>query len=101
MLDAGRSSAPSRSSTTSANGQQRAELRRQIASGPSSARRQAEEASRGEGGIPATLSHEIRTPLNARDRLSSRSCAAGPSTPATLAHALEVIDRNASAQAGD
>ena len=72
------------------------QLRAQIATAEE-ARNVAEEASRVKDVFLATLSHEIRTPLNAvlgwTRILRSREHDA-----ATLARAIEVIDRNASAQ---
>ncbi|HEU4926705.1 MAG TPA: ATP-binding protein [Vicinamibacterales bacterium] len=72
-------------------------LRRQIAASES-ARVVAEEASRVKDEFLATLSHEIRTPLNAV--LGWTKILQGRSVDgATLERALEVIGRNAAAQA--
>ena len=74
-----------------------AELRRQIAAAEQ-ARHTAEDALRVKDEFLATLSHELRTPLNAV--LGWTRILLGQTVdPAMATHALQVIDRNATAQA--
>src|SRR6185503_12891181 len=72
------------------------ELRAQIATAEA-ARLQAEQASRVKDDFLATLSHEIRTPLNAVLGWTRILRSRDPD-PATVRRAVDVIDRNATAQ---
>jgi PAS domain S-box-containing protein len=73
------------------------ELRRQIAAAEA-ARHVAEDALRVKDDFLATLSHELRTPLNAVLGWTN-ILLAQPVSPEMLDRALQVIDRNAAAQA--
>jgi signal transduction histidine kinase/ActR/RegA family two-component response regulator len=73
------------------------ELRRQIEA-QKSARSTAENALRAKDEFLATLSHEIRTPLNAVLGWSRILMGRDTVDPALLKRALQVIERNASAQ---
>ncbi len=62
------------------------------------ARQQAEEASRTKDGFLAMISHELRTPLNAMLGWT-RMLASGQLDDTQTHHAIEIVERNAQAQA--